>query len=353
MTVTMTKEGYYTLRGILGYNAKYNIVLSDRGRGKSFDAKHFLMGQDGEFMCLYRQEGDMMSAISDWIKPLISTRKSDAYKVYDAADFRWEGNAKEGMTLFYMDQPKGYFRYISAVNRIKQEVFPDTLNWVWLDEFIPLAWKKLQGVESEGDAIRTIIKTIEHDTIMSRTDKGLKELRMIMFANPFNWNNPILSYFHINGLLGPGIHRAGPGVVWELLEPFEGTKKSKKMTVDEFLGDEVNKNMGFIDQGSFVGPLPKGRVPYLSMRIKRRYFTIYRSGGQMWVRNATQHVDIYSQFGGSVLMKYGTLDGLMEDETALEDSSVLERFKSMCAKGRVWFEDINVKFDFLNAINVL
>ena len=75
MTVGMTKEGYYSLREILGYNAKYNIVLSDRGRGKSFDAKHFLIGQDGEFMCLYRQEGDMMSAISDWIKPLISTRR--------------------------------------------------------------------------------------------------------------------------------------------------------------------------------------------------------------------------------------------------------------------------------------
>ena len=89
------------------------------------------------------------------------------------------------------------------------------------------------------------------------------------------------------------------------------------------------------------------------MRIRRRYFTIYRSGGSFWVRGATAHVDIYSQFGGSVLMKYGSLDGLMEDETALEDSSVLERFKSYCAKGRIYFEDINVKFDFLNAINVL
>ena len=352
--MTFTEEGYYTLRGILGYNAKYNIVLSDRGRGKSFDAKHFLMAQDGEFMCLYRQEGDMMSAISDWIKPLITSRKNtNRWALYEAADFRFDGNTKEGFTLYYQDQPKGFFRHISAVNRIKQEVFPDTLNWVWLDEFIPLAWKKLQGVESEGDAIRTIIKTIEHDTVQTREEKGLRPVRMIMFANPFNWNNPILSYFHINGLLGPGIHRAGPGVVWELLEPFQERKKTKKMTVDEFLGDEVNKNMGFVNQAAFVAPIPKGSVPYLSLRIKRKYFTIYKFGMKYWVRGTTQHVDIRSQYNGSVLMKFGSMDGLQEDEMSVEGTAQFTRFKSLAAIGKLYYEDINVKFDFLNAINAI
>ena len=32
----LDENGYYSLREILGYNAKYSIVLSDRGRGKSF-----------------------------------------------------------------------------------------------------------------------------------------------------------------------------------------------------------------------------------------------------------------------------------------------------------------------------
>ena len=35
------KEGYYTLRDILGYNCKVNIVLSDRGRGKSTELVRF------------------------------------------------------------------------------------------------------------------------------------------------------------------------------------------------------------------------------------------------------------------------------------------------------------------------
>ena len=350
--MSIKKDGYYTLRDILGYNAKFNIVLSDRGRGKSFDAKHFLMGQDGEFMCLYRQLPDLRSAVKDWIDPLVSDRKKDL-PVYSRDDFMWEGNDHEGWSLYYQGTLKGVFRCLSEVNRIKQEVFPDTMNWVWLDEFIPLAWKKLPGIESEGDAIRTIIKTIEHDSIHSRTEKGLKEVRCILFANPFNWNNPILSYFHINGLLGPGIHRAGPGVVWELLPPYEEKKRSRKMTVDEFLGDEVNKNMGFMDQGAFVKEIPKGAIPYLSLRIRRDFFTLYRKEGLLWVRKAREHVDIQSQFGGAVLAKYGTLDGLLEGEICFDDTSLKERLKAMCFKGRIMFADINVKFDFLNAINAV
>ena len=42
------KDGYYTLRDILGYNCKVNIVLSDRGRGKSYGTKLFLMRQEGD-----------------------------------------------------------------------------------------------------------------------------------------------------------------------------------------------------------------------------------------------------------------------------------------------------------------
>ena len=350
--MSVKNDGYYTLRDILGYNAKFNIVLSDRGRGKSFDAKHFLMGQEGEFMCVYRQLPDLRSAVKDWIDPLVSDRKKDL-PVYSRDDFTWEGNDHDGWSLLYQGALKGVFRCLSEVNRIKQEVFPDTMNWVWLDEFIPLAWKKLPGIESEGDALRTIIKTIEHDTIHTRTEKGLKEVRVLLFANPFNWNNPILSYFHINGLLGPGIHRAGPGVVWELLPPYEEKKRSRKMTVDEFLGDEVNKNMGFMDQGAFVKDIPKGAIPYLSLRIRREYFTLYRKEGLLWVRKAKEHVDIQSQFGGSVLAKYGTLDGLLEGESCLEDTSLKDRLKTMCFKGRIMFADINVKFDFLNAINAV
>ena len=81
----LDENGYYSLREILGYNAKYSIVLSDRGRGKSFGTKHFLMAQDGEFMCVYRQIPDLRKAIGSWIDPLCQERKTGNLTVYDEA----------------------------------------------------------------------------------------------------------------------------------------------------------------------------------------------------------------------------------------------------------------------------
>lgn len=342
----LDENGYYSLRAMLGYPAKYYIVLSDRGRGKSWGTKHFLMRQDGQFMCLYRQTPDMVSAIESWLTPFA---ESGAFSI-DA--FQWDGNDKEGYQLLYNGEVKGYFRCLTQVNHIKQEVFPDTLNWVWLDEFIPLVYKKLPGVSSEGDAIRTIVKTIEHDTVHSREDKGLKPVRVLLYGNPFNWNNPILSYFKINGLLGPGIHKAGPGVVWELLEPYEQPRKDNKMTVDDFLGDEVNRNMGFMDQGAFVEPIPKGSTPAMSIRFRDKYFLIMQHGKRYYVKRTTEHRDVIRAYSANlrIVHKYGTLDGLQEDETSIEVSKMGRMLRDKAWNGLLRYEDINCKFDFLNSI---
>lgn len=333
----LNKQGYYTLRDILGYNAKYNVVLSDRGRGKSWDAKWFLLKQPGCFMCVTRQKPDMQMQIRDFIDPYL--KGDDEHEPVSAELFNWQGSDQEGWELWYDGVCKGYFRCLTQVNHIKQEVFPDDLNWVWVDEFIPLVYKKLPGVVSEGDALRTIIKTIEHDTVRTREEKGLKPVRVIMYANPFTWNNPILSYFHINGLLGPGIHRAGPGVVWELLEPHEDVKKDSKMTVDEFLGDEVYKNMGFMQQDAFVEKIPKGAIPMYQIRFGKNRYTLYQQRNIFYVK-ATK--------GDNMNLRcFGTMVGRQEFERAFEDSGLENSLKKMCYSGKVKYVDINVKFDFL------
>lgn len=336
-------DGYYTLRDILGYNAKYNIVLSERGPGKTYGTTKWLMEQPGTAMCLYRTGPDMTSAMLDWTEPLIRSG-------YDPTEFTMDGNEKEGFVLKWNEERKIWFRAISQVNRIKQEIFPDDMNWVWLDEFIPMAYKKIPGVASEGDAIRTIVKTIEHDTIRTREEKGLKPVRVLMYANPFTWNNPLLSYFRIDPRKGYGIHRAGPGVVYEILEPTV-KKNVGKMTAEDFLGDEVNRNQGWLKEDAFVMPLPKGAVPSYSVRFGSEYFTVYSGNNAMWVVKKRGHTDIVKQYGRrSVLMWFGTLDGLQEDERCIDRSSMVTRLKDDTYGGRLRFDTLNTKFDWLRAL---
>lgn len=339
----LDKEGYFSLREILGYNCKYNLVLSDRGRGKSYGTKKFLMDQDGTSMCLFRTMADLASAMLDWIDPLVE-------QGWSAEAFAWEGSDKAGYQLIFNGTPKIWFRAITMVNHIKQEKFPDDMNWVWLDEFIPLVYKKLPGVESEGDAIRTIVKTIEHDSVRSREEKGLKPLRVLMYANPFTWNNPILSYFRIDPRKGYGVHRAGPGVAYEILAPIEVERKGK-MTVDEFLGDEVNKNQGWMNEDAFVMDLPKGAVPVLSVRIGTRYYCHYRKGNATWICERSCHTDVRKQTARkSILMWFGTLDGLQEDEVCIDRISWGKMFKENTAKGGYRYDSVNTKFDWLRSL---
>lgn len=337
MNMGLNKHGYYSLREILGYNCKYNIVLSDRGRGKSWEAKWFLLKQEGTFMCVTRQKPDMQMQIRDFIEPYV--KGDDEHEKISAEMFEWKGNDQEGWELWYGGQVKGYFRYLTQVNHIKQEVFPDDLNWVWVDEFIPLVYKKLPGVISEGDALRTIVKTIEHDTVRSRESKGLKPVRVIMFANPFTWDNPILSYFHIDGLQGPGVHRAGPGVAWELLEPYEEERKSGKMTVDDFLGDEVYKNMGFLDQAGFVENVAKGAVLEYQIRIGRNRYWVWKRNGLFYVKKSDKD--------NRNIACYGTMNGRQPWEASWDACMLREFMKKMAHNGKIRYDDINVKFDFI------
>ena len=347
------RSGYYSLRAILGYGCKYNIILSDRGRGKSFDAKHFLMRQPGTAMCLYRQSTDMHMAMMSWIDPLINKDKDlEKYELYDPESFEWIGSDKEGYVLKFNGQPKIWFRYLTQVNHIKQEVFPDDMNWVWLDEFIPLQYKKLPGVDSEGDAIRAIVKTIEHDTQKTRKDKGLKEVRVILFANPFTWNNPILSYFKLRPIEGGGIKKIGPGVVLEMLPPVEKKKKGK-MTADDFLGNEVNVNQGWKDEMAYIEVnWTTDMIPAMSLRLGSKYFMLWQKQGHYTLYCSS--IDKHRNTAGLCTYdRWGTQDGLMEDETCINNTSFLKNLKERVRRGQIYYKDMNCKFDFQNELTTI
>lgn len=332
----ITEQGYYTLRHILSYSdCTYYFVLSDRGRGKSWDAKQYFLGLEGQTLCLTRQAPDMEHQVRDFLDPFL--KGDEKHDPIPLEAFAWEGGKDRGYTLLYNGSPKFHFRTLTMVNAIKQEVFPDDLDWVWCDEFIPLVYKKLPGVESEGDALRTIMKTIDHDSAHSRESRGLKPLKCLMMANPFTWNNPILSYFKI--VPREGIFRVGPGIVCEHLPPLERTE-GQKMTVDDFLGDEVHKNQGWKTQDAFVQSIPKGAKPLMSLRIKTNYYMLYKNGPIIYMKESKGHPS-------SDILFYGTLDGMQECEECIDDARWLDVFKARAYSGRMRWDNMNCKFDFL------
>jgi len=344
------KDGYYHIRGLLGYNCKYNLIYSDRGRGKTWDIKHMIACGKGRFMQVFLDQGDMDHALEKWTDELIES------KTYTPEEMTLEGpeNAKN---LVIGGEIKGYFRTLTAVRHIKHEHFNQSdpekvVNWVWVDEFITPTTTKLKGVKSAGDALRMIVDTLDHDKSHPRETRGLKPLRVIMCANPFTWDDPhgFNAYFHVipNGF---GIHRAGPGIVYEILEPLP--KVNGKMSADDFLGTDVTKNLQYADQNSFVEKLPKSSVPFMSLRFDSEFFIVYKSGrtskGEYHITQSNKHKRIRGIFDDK-WATYGTLEGLQEDEVCLAKTKWPQYLLKCTYAGEIRFTDINVKFRFINAL---
>jgi len=349
------KDGYWSPREMMGYSdprqdVMYYLVLSDRGRGKSYSTKFRLMKryeEHGElFMCIYRNGDDLADAMEEWVDPLVKAG-------YNPERFKWDGDVKKGGIHLYFDGVKiGWFRALTKVNAIKHEYFPDELVNIWWDEFIPLAWKKLPGIRSEGDALRTIVKTVDHDSTRSRKERGLKQISVFLYANPFTWDNPILSYFKVNPLVGYGVHRVGPGVVCEMIPPIE--KDRGYMTADDFLGQEVNRNEGWKDQMAYIEKVPSGSVPMLSFRFDTRYFTIYSAAnGRRYVKETNRHANIMRRnpmTGKEFRYVIGTHEGLKEDERCIEDGGWKRILTGWLYDGETMYHDANTKFDWVGCV---
>ena len=337
----LDKNGYWSEREVMGYidpeqDVTYILLLSDRGRGKTYTLKQRMLKwyieKNEMFMCLYRTTDDMMDAMNDWCDVFIRDMGMSPER------FKWDGDVSKGLMSLWFDGAEiGRFRAITRVNSIKHEHFPDNLVNVWWDEFIPLAWKKLPGIKSEGDALRTIVKTVNHDSVRSRTERGLKPLKVFLVANPFTWDNPILTYFKVNPLMGYGVHRVGPGVICEMVPPIE--TKNGKMTADDFLGNEVNRNQGWMNQMAFIEPIPAGARPKTSMRLFDRYYCLYLANRMWYVKMTNGHVN---SEGGMT----GTFEGLQATEKVMP-AVFAKRLLEAVGRGDVRFPDASTKFSWI------
>lgn len=299
--------------------------------------------KERRFMCLYRTASDMAAAVYSWLEPLIHPAPKDHRKPFQYEQFRFEGTGTMKNLYFEDDkEPIGFFRCIEQVNRVKQEVFPYTTSWVWLDEYLPIAYVKLRGVPNEGDALRTIVDTIDHDTFHPREKLGLPPLRTLMFGNFSSISSPLLKYFGVKPYKY-GIYRVNRDVVVETLAP----DMSKVKNIGG-MSAEVRHCYLATDENSFVRPVPKNSTPSMSLRINGHFYTFYYNEklSTTFIKETPKHLGLY---------KYGTVAGLQENELPIGmlgqnrqwDAALRER-ASYC---KDFYDSVYTKLQYLDDIS--
>ena len=88
----------------------------------------------------------------------------------------------------------------------------------------------------------------------------------------------------------------------------------------------------------------KDMVPEGSIRFGTNYYGIYHKecNRRLYVKEMDRHMEVG--------YRYGSLDGLQEQELCIDKVPFYKRLQQMSYSGNVWYYDINSKFDWLRDI---
>ena len=214
---TVQPSPYFTLDRIMNENADYNIIIGERGNGKTFAIqKHLVetfLATGKQCFLLRRWMEDVKGAMAQnfWDGNLL-TQLSDMSNgrftsiVYRNGKYICVSYDDKGKPIIDDNNTIGFVWDVNESERLKGQSFPNVQNIVY-EEFISLA--TLGYIPNELTFFLNIISTIVRD----RTD-----VKIWLLGNTVNPYNPFFEHFGINGL------SLKQGEIWTKFDPATGCK---------------------------------------------------------------------------------------------------------------------------------
>ncbi len=213
----MTDAPFYKIDRILRENADYNLIIGERGNGKTYAVQEYLIRR-------FLQDGSQCMLLRRWMEDV---KASNASQFWDGNLLARLGEMSDGRftTVLYRNgkyiaccydekgkpvlddaNTLGYVWDVNEAERLKGQSFPYVENIVY-EEFISLSE---QGyIPNEVTQFLNIISTIVRD----RTT-----VKIWMLGNTVNPYNPFFDHFGIKGL------DLKQGEIWTRYDPVTGCK---------------------------------------------------------------------------------------------------------------------------------
>lgn len=207
------KSFWWNPKGILSYNCLWNFIIGNRGGGKSFGVKEYVIKKalynEGEFEILRRTETELKEALSSFMDDIVSENKFPGYtfrirdRKIDAIECDEEGEPLEEANWFRI----GYGSYLSGA-RIKKSVPRPKVKYIIFDEFlIPNA-----GINSYlPDEVTCFLEYYESVARM-------RDVIVFFLANALTVINPYFLYFDLHIPYGKSICRIKEDVAFEMVD---------------------------------------------------------------------------------------------------------------------------------------
>ena len=170
---------YYTLQRVLSYNALINIIIGERGVGKSYTTKKYVINRfikkGEEFVYLRRYKTELKSSVPKFFDDIIANNEFP------------EATLKVKNNLFYInDKIAGYALPLSTANILKSTSFARVKTIVF-DEFI-IDKGCYHYLQNEVEQFLDVIETVGR----------LRDIKVFLLGNAISITNPYFTYFNLS-----------------------------------------------------------------------------------------------------------------------------------------------------------
>lgn len=170
---------WYDLTGVLSYNALLYFIIGERGVGKSFSAKKYVINhylkKKKQFVYLRRYKTELKESVPKFFDDLKS-----------AGLFRDESLSVEGNKFMVNKKIVGYALPLSTANILKSASFAN-VDTIIFDEFI-IDKGCYHYLANEVEQMLDIIETIGR----------LRDIKVLFLGNAISITNPYFTYFNLS-----------------------------------------------------------------------------------------------------------------------------------------------------------
>lgn len=236
---------FFDIHKILSYNALLNILIGERGCGKTFACSEFCVNQflkkAHEFVYIRRFKSDLKEAVPKFYEGLI---KEGRFKEHELTT--------KGNKFFIDGKLCGYALTLTQAQSIKSSNF-SKVKYIVFDEFI-----------IEGNSQYYLANEVENNFLsMVESIARLRDIKIFMLANSVNLLNPYFIYFNLTIPYNSDIKKFNDGlIVMQYMKNLEYREYKRKTplgrltantnfaryTIDNEFSESLNKD--FIEKKS-------------------------------------------------------------------------------------------------------
>ena len=202
---------YYDLSKALSYGAFMNILLGERGVGKTYSVTKFVTKQfikhGYEFAYVRRFKTELSKSVSKFFKPLIV---NEEFKDHDLE--------VKGNTFFIDDKPCGYAMTLSTAQNFKSANFPN-VKYIIFDEFI-IEEGQNHYLKNEVESFLGLVESIAR----------MRDVKIFMLGNAVTITNPYFIYFDLSLPYGSDIKTFKDGLILVQYMKNEKYREEKRKT---------------------------------------------------------------------------------------------------------------------------